>query len=254
MRLSDCFLRPCFAARPSAHRAFPAPRPRLPIENVLICCNENRSFDHYFGNAPFAGAYGIPAGYSQPTGVGALTVAPYDDNSPVSPNPDHDWVTIHGDWDQGKLDGFFTSGGIQTLSYTDGSQLGYYYSLFSEFTLCVNYFCSMLGPTFPNRLYLTGATSGGQTTDNIAGGFALTGPIILDLLDAHRITWKAYNIGGGLQRRYRPHLVLLRQCVSVLQALGVRSGRHLIRRCRLLFLISASGNLPQGQFCDHERH
>ena len=169
---------------------------RLPIENILICCNENRSFDHYYGVAPFAGAYGIPAGYSQPSGVPGLRIPPYDNSSPVSPDPNHDWNTIHGDWDKGKVDGFLTSGTIQALSYTDPSQLGYYYSLFSEFTLCVNYFCSLLGPTFPNRLYLAGATSGGQTTNNITAG-SLDWPVILDLLDAHRITWKVYNIGGA---------------------------------------------------------
>ena len=143
-----------------------------------------------------SGGYGIPGGYSQPTGLPGLSVSPVDDPSPVSPNPDHDWDTIHRDWDQGKLDGFFTSGTIQAMSYTDASQLGYYYSLFGDFTLCVNYFCSLLGPTFPNRLYLAGATSGGQTTDSIVPG-SLDWPVILDLLDAHRITWKVYNVGGS---------------------------------------------------------
>ncbi len=169
---------------------------RLPIENVLICCNENRTFDQYFGNAAFVGRYGIPAGYSQPSGVPGLNIPPIDDPSSVSPNPDHDWNTIHGDWDKGKLDGFVTSGTIQAMSYTDASQLGYYNSLFSDFTFCVNYFCSQLGPTFPNRLYLAGATSGGQTTDTILAG-SLDWPVILDLLDAYHITWKVYNIGGS---------------------------------------------------------
>lgn len=123
-------------------------KPKLPIENILICCNENRSFDHYFGYASFAGKYGVPAGYSQPTGVPGFNVSPFDVNSTISPDPHHDWATIHGDWDGGKLDGFVTSGGAITMSYTDASQLGYYYSLFSDFTLCVNYFCSMLGSTF----------------------------------------------------------------------------------------------------------
>jgi len=172
------------------------PQMKLPIENILICCNENRTFDQYYGKAPFVGEYGIPAGYSQPSGVPGFSISPIDLNSPVSPDPNHDWATIHGDWDKGKLDGFVTSGTIQTMSYTDPSQLGYYYSLFSDFTLCVNYFCPMLGPTFPNRLYLAGATSGGQTTDNIVAG-SLDWPVILDLLDAYRITWKVYNIGGA---------------------------------------------------------
>jgi phospholipase C len=171
-------------------------RRSLPVENVLICCNENRTFDHYYGHASFVGEYGIPSGYSQPSGLSGLRISPYDDSSPVSPNPDHDWATIHGDWDNGAVDGFVTSGTIQALSYTDASQLGYYYSLFNDFTLCVNYFCPLLGPSRPNRLYLTGATSGGQTTNNMTAG-SLDWPIILDLLDGFGITWKMYNIGGA---------------------------------------------------------
>jgi phospholipase C len=96
----------------------------------------------------------------------------------------------------GKMDGFVTSGTAAAMTYTDASQLAYYYNLFSEFTLCVNYFCPLLGPTFPNRLYLAGATSGGRTTDDIEAG-SLDWPIILDLLDARRVTWKVYNVGGS---------------------------------------------------------
>jgi phospholipase C len=81
------------------------------------------------------------------------------------------------------------------MTYTDASQLTYYYSLFSEFTLCANYFCPLLGPSFPNRLYLAGATCGGFTSNSIAAG-SLNWPIILDLLDLYKITWKVYNIGG----------------------------------------------------------
>lgn len=125
-----------------------------------------------------------------------MNVPPFAVDSPISPNPNHDWGTIHGEWDMGKLDGFVISGTAAAMSYTETVQLGYYYSLFNEFTLCVNYFCSLLGPTFPNRLYIAGATSGGQTTDNIAAG-SLDWPIILDLLDARNITWKVYNIGGS---------------------------------------------------------
>lgn len=167
----------------------------LPIQHVLVGMNENRTFDHYFGNAPFAGAYGIPAEYSQPRGTNGRTVRPYAVNSPISPNPSHDWVTIHGDWDGGKVDGFYNCGGLAAMAYTSPDQLAYYYSLFENFTLCANYFCSLLGPTFPNRLYFASGTSGGITTNNITAG-SLEWPCILDLLEAYKITWKVYNIGG----------------------------------------------------------
>jgi phospholipase C len=164
-----------------------------PIQHIIIACNENRSFDHYYGFAPFAGEYGVPSGYSQPDGRGGL-VTPTHLPSPVSQDPVHDWASIHGEWDEGAMDSFFTTDGSSALGYYDQSDLPFYYSLFNSFTLCVNYFCSFLGPTFPNRLYLASGTSGGNTTNHIRGG-SLNYPSILDLLDAYGITWKVYHIG-----------------------------------------------------------
>ena len=44
--------------------------PATPIEHVIISCQENRSFDHYFGYAPWIGPFGPPGGYTQPDGQG----------------------------------------------------------------------------------------------------------------------------------------------------------------------------------------
>ena len=65
--------------------------------------------------------------------------------------------------------------------------------------LCANYFCSLLGPTWPNRFYLMSGTSGGITTNGLWGyGIFDSGnwPIILDLLDDAEVTWKIYYIGS----------------------------------------------------------
>ncbi len=75
------------------------------------------------------------------------------------------------------------------------AELPYYYSLFDDFTLCGNYFCSVLGPTWPNRFYLAAGTSGGITTNGVWGYGVFDYPIILDLLEAAGVTWKVYNIG-----------------------------------------------------------
>ena len=49
-----------------------------PLEHIVVACQENRSFDHYFGYAPQvqAAGFGPPAGYTQPDGSGG-SVAPY---------------------------------------------------------------------------------------------------------------------------------------------------------------------------------
>jgi phospholipase C len=52
-----------------------------------------------------------------------------------------------------------------------------------------------MGPTYPNRFYLAGATSGGITTNGVYGYGVLDYPIILDLLDAAGVSWKVYDLG-----------------------------------------------------------
>jgi phospholipase C len=161
---------------------------------VIISCQENRSFDHYFGYAPWIGAYGPPPGWTQPDGQGG-TVAPYRFTSLTTPDVPHSWSAIHEQWNEGAMDGFYTNAGIWALGYYTVEELPFYYSLFDEFTLCANFFCSLLGPTWPNRFYLAAGTSGGITTNGVWGYGVFDYPIILDLLDAAGVTWKVYNIG-----------------------------------------------------------
>src|SRR5205823_261800 len=66
----------------------PLGTPATPIEHILIDCQENRSFDHYFGYAPFAGAFGPPAGYSQPDGNGG-SLEPYQFTALSTPDIGH---------------------------------------------------------------------------------------------------------------------------------------------------------------------
>ncbi len=62
-------------------------------------------------------------------------------------------------------------------------------------TLAVNFFCSQLGPTWPNRFYHMAGTSGGITTNGVWGYGIFDYPMILDLLDAAGVTWKIYSLG-----------------------------------------------------------
>lgn len=169
-------------------------RSRFPVKHVVIDCQENRSFDHYYGFAPWIGRYGVPPGYSQPDGKGGQ-VRPFHLPAPTSSDPAHDWYAVHREWDFGLMDGFYTAGGPTALGYYTGRELPFYYGLFQSSTLCVNYFCSVLGPTYPNRFYLVGGTSGGITTNGVYGYGVLDYPIILDLLEAAGVSWKVYNLG-----------------------------------------------------------
>src|SRR5262245_35628918 len=163
-----------------------------PVDHVLVDCQENRSFDHYYGFAPFAGTFGVPEGFSQPDGHGG-SVTPFHFTSLGTPDISHNWAAMHSEYDGAAMDGFFTTNGINCMGYYTEQDLPFYYSLFDNFTLCANYHCSVLGPTFPNRYYLMAGTSGGITNNNQTGAGIFDHPMILDLLEDGGVTWKVYN-------------------------------------------------------------
>ncbi len=177
----------------------PAPKSKLagstPIEHIIVCCQENHSFDHYLGTySGLPSGYGIPAGYTNPNGSGGK-VKPFhftsdDDNGQ---DPYHDWVTIHDEYNGGKMNGFYTQNGKDAMGYYEAADLPFYYSLLPKYTVCANYFCGMLSDTYPNRLILYSGTSGGITTDNVNQNGSLDWPCILDLLSDNSITFKNYN-------------------------------------------------------------
>ena len=190
--LAGCL--PSRTASPIASAA-PTSGPRTtPIQHLIVDVQENRSFDHYYGYAPFVGKYGVPAGYQVPDGFGAV-VKPYHLASLTTGDIAHSWADIHREFNGGAMDGFFSNDGRNALGFYTAADLPFYYGLFESSTLCVNYFCSVLGPTYPNRFYLAAGTSGGITTNNVFGYGVYDYPIILDLLEAAGVSWKVYNIG-----------------------------------------------------------
>ncbi len=167
-----------------------------PINHVLVACQENRSFDEYYGYYPRAGSFGIPKGYYQPNGQGGK-VYPYHFPFPISNDISHSWQDIHRELHKGAMDGFYTTDGFDAMGYYTSSDLSYYYTLADSFTLCGNYFCSVLGPSDPNRIALWTGTCGGITR-NVSDSATLDWPTIVDLLDQYRVTWKCYNLGLGM--------------------------------------------------------
>jgi phospholipase C len=172
-----------------------------PIEHIVVAMQENRSFDHYYGYAPqvLDAGFGIPDGFTQPNPdhLGGFDdpMAPYRFFALQTPDVPHGWNAVHGQWDGGAMDGFVTHSGVDAMGYYTETELPFYYSLFDDSTLCGNFFCSLLGPTWPNRFYLMSGTSGGITTNGQWGYGIFDYPMILDLLDAAGITWKVYNLG-----------------------------------------------------------
>jgi phospholipase C len=117
----------------SATRARAATSPTTPLRHLIIDCQENRSFDHYYGFAPFSGSFGVPNGYSQPDGNGG-SVAPFHFPSLSTQDIGHSWDAVHAEWNGGVMNGFYTTDGINCMGYYTAADLPFYYSLSDDFT------------------------------------------------------------------------------------------------------------------------
>ena len=155
------------------------------IKHVVFLMQENRSFDHYFGTM------GGVIGYDDTNNRSAFTQAMAGrltvDASPVSYELEEAASRMHKR--SGPLvacrarlverggDGQFRLHphlirvrgglGINTMGYYTKTDLPFYYELAQKFTVCDNYFCSVLGPTHPNRLM---AMTGSIDPLGVAGG------------------------------------------------------------------------------------
>ena len=95
--------------------------------------------------------------------------------------------------------------GPATMAYYERSDIPFYYALAEAFTICDNYYCSVLGPTHPNRLYsMTGTIdpegmNGGPLVQTLGPGpfqqFAgrFTWPTMPEQLSAAGVSWKVYT-------------------------------------------------------------
>ena len=150
---------------------------------IVVGMMENRSFDHYFGwLGPELG--GVQEGFSNPTSLepapgGCSPVDPLavDDATPVStfhlehhcqvPDPDHGWDGGRVELNHGQLNGFVERSGQVAMGYFKPEDIPFSAWLVNNYTTFSNYFCSVLGPTFPNRRYLHSAQSGGIRDNSI---------------------------------------------------------------------------------------
>ncbi len=204
--------------------AKPGPGSLSDIEHVVILIQENRSFDHYFGTLPGVRGFGDTSvarsvfeqpGYEVPGYDGVLL--PFHPEGGSVPGercfPDitHSWVPQHESWNSGAMDAFVRThlavdgpdAGPATMGYYERSDIPFYFALAESFTICDNYFCSVLGPTYPNRLYSMSATldpegmGGGPLVETyedfeyLRGRFTWT--TMPEQLTAHGISWKVYT-------------------------------------------------------------
>ncbi len=140
------------------------------VEHIVVFMQENRSFDHYFGHMRGVRGYNDRFPIPLPGGQQPVWYQPSKENAaqPVLPfhlntqttsaqcigDLDHSWYPTHyainngayNQWPQYKTD--------MTMGYYLRSDIPFHYALADAFTVCDAYFCSLPGPTHPNRSYL----------------------------------------------------------------------------------------------------
>lgn len=259
---------------------------RVPqIRHIVLLMMENHSFDNYLGRL------GRGDGLPNPPPVNR-----YRDGTPVPAHhlpttkqkehvPSQTWQRSHLQFDHGRNDGFVTS--IQDIAtgddatvvmgYWDAEDLPFYAGLARTFPLAERWFCSCLGPTFPNRRFLIAATAHGLIDDSITGliDYPRSGTLF-DLLDRHGIGWINYHhvpalrllgprLAGatGLRATRAVALLLQRllpglehrlsgelQCTANLYPLGLARTIGHLRHIEHFFHHAAAGTLPPVSIVD----
>ena len=198
------------------------------IEHVVVLMQENRSFDGLFGTYP--GVRGFDdhvnrQAFAQPgyRGPGSRNghLLPYhlDGRKPVGQcltDPTHDWAPQHLSWNHGRNDRFYEvhsqpqwdgAAGANVMGYFAKDDAPYFWALARAYTLCDMYFCSVIGPTEPNRVYSISASldpagrHGGPSLETVFNAQGLVGNFswttMPEQLQTRRITWKSYTAAGG---------------------------------------------------------
>ncbi len=205
------------------------------IEHIVLFMQENHSFDNYFGTRYGVNGFGNtpnnpPEVFRQrgwaPSASGG---GPTDFNDPSRftlpfrldttrgpsisgecvNDPDHSWAGTHSAWNAGANNNWMPMSVEAVGPKNAPALMGYYtredipvhHMLADKFTLCDNYFCSVLGPTTPNRLYWLSASIdpegkfGGPllTTPTPWPSFKFSWEIMPQSLERAGVSWKVYN-------------------------------------------------------------
>jgi phospholipase C len=256
------------------------------IRHIVVLMMENHSYDNYLGMLTGRGDGFALAGDGEPD-----VSNPADDGTPVRAHhlkscvqvpeiPSQSWHASHVQWDKGRNDGFarrvpgVTAHGTDlAMGYWTEEELPFYYGLARTFPLADRWFCSCLGPTFPNRRFLIAGTAHGLT-DDLPFDLVDYPPngTVFDLLGQRGISWANYHnvshysvilrraLGSGghvalrrlmsLGRWYHPLVRAVRgnkQFTADLYPLGLVRALHHLRSTQRFFADAGAGSLPS--FC-----
>ncbi|MEU9097854.1 alkaline phosphatase family protein [Streptomyces sp. NPDC048361] len=209
---------------PSIQKAVAAGAPRRgslrDVEHVVMLMQENRSFDHYFGTLSGVRGFSDPQALKLPNGRSVFyqpdTVNPKgyllpfhldtrSTSAQAIPSTSHAWAVQHQAWNGGKMDQWLPAhrkadgvNGPYVMGYYTRKDIPFQFALAETFTICDNYYSSVLGPTWPNRLYwMTGSidpsgTKGGPVISNAAPS-PYRWTTYAERLQSAGVSWKVYQ-------------------------------------------------------------
>jgi phospholipase C len=183
---------------------------------------ENRSFDHYFGTLAGVRGFGDAQVIMLPNGKSVFhqpdAASPHGYTLPFHldtqktgaqkiPSTSHAWNVQHAAWNRGKMDAWLPAHrqadgekvGPYTMGYHTRADIPFHFELAESFTICDEYFCSVFGPTWPNRLYwMTGmidpeASHGGPILKNKVPDEGLKWTTYAERLEQAGVSWKVYQ-------------------------------------------------------------
>jgi phospholipase C len=177
------------------------------------------------GAANEAKGFGVPAGSVGGPSNGVDVLPPFRINPEkvdpgltslgltYLPGTDHSWSGTHAAWNQGLYDSWPATKGPMAMSYMTREDLPYHFALADAFTVGDAYYCSIMGPTNPNRCYLwTGCIGnvnylGSGGTDGVGGGPVTQNGLpndayfvwdtLPEALQAAGVSWKIYQDIAG---------------------------------------------------------
>ena len=191
------------------------------VKHIVMLMQENRSFDHYFGT--LAGVRGFDDPMALKLANGRSVFYQPDSKNPDGyllpfhldtrassaqkiPSTSHAWSVQHEAWNGGRIDQWLAAHrkadgihGPYVMGYYDRTDIPFHFALAESFTLCDEYHCSVMGPTYPNRMYwMTGTNdpdgrNGGPMIDNTVPDGGYTWTTYAERLEKAGIPWKVYQ-------------------------------------------------------------
>jgi phospholipase C len=175
----------------SAQESALPPPDQSGIAHVVVVTMENRSFDHFFGWLPDHDGQQAGLQYADPSGMLFDTHALAPDFQGCGfHDPDHSFKGGRVEFNHGQCDGWLRAGRNDRFSigYYTQSDLPFLGQIAPSFVTPARYFPAILGPTFPNRIYMQSAQ-----TDRLSNTWEKsTLPTIWDRLGAAGVSGAYY--------------------------------------------------------------